>query len=88
MRWVKNKEEHANFIQEEVQRYFMTQRIKLAEPSDEEAHAKYINELTLLHEMLIHAMKAKQTTDLAHVQALHDKLKLFQESYFQKAATS
>ena len=76
-RWVTNKEEHATKIQTTVMQYFMTQRIKPKETSDE----KYVKQITLLHKMLVHAMKAKQTTDLDHVKHLRDLLTAFAESY-------
>ena len=57
-RWVKNKEEHANEIQHIVTQYFMTQRVKPKDTSD----TKYVKHLTLLHKILVHAMKSKQTT--------------------------
>jgi len=73
-RWVVNKEYHANELQHIVTQYFMTQRIK---PGAE----KYSEKLTLLHKMLIHAMKCKQTTDLNHIATLRSLLKAFQDLY-------
>jgi nickel superoxide dismutase len=81
VRWVMNKETHAGYIQETVAQYFLTQRIKPAEPADAEKHALYIRQLTLLHEMLIAAMKAKQSTDLAHVVRLRELLAAFRTAY-------
>ena len=75
VRWINNKEKHADLIQETVSRYFMTQRIK---PADEK---KYMEQLTLLHEMLIYAMKSKQTTDLANVEKLRALVSSFKASY-------
>jgi nickel superoxide dismutase len=77
VRWIMNKEEHANEIQEIVSQYFMTQRIK---PDAKD----YSKKLGLLHEMLIYAMKCKQTTDLIHVSKLRDLVKEFQGLYFEK----
>lgn len=78
VRWITNKEEHANKIQHIVTQYFMTQRIKPQNP-------KYVELLTTLHKMLIHAMKAKQTTDLAHVGHLRALVADFSKAYFTKA---
>lgn len=75
VRWVSNKEKHANEIQFIVSQYFMTQRIK---PEDK----KYSEKLTLLHKMLISAMKCKQTTDIAQVNTLRSLLKEFETLYF------
>ena len=75
VRWISNKEEHATRIQETVTQYFMTQRIK---PAQE----KYNEKVTVLHQMLLAAMKCKQTTDLSHVATLRTLLKKFETLYF------
>jgi nickel superoxide dismutase len=75
IRWVSNKEYHANELQHIVTQYFMTQRIKL----DTKDYAK---KLSVLHKMLIYAMKCKQTTDLSHISTLRSLLKEFQDLYF------
>jgi len=75
VRWITNKEYHADKIQEVVSQYFMTQRIK---PDAE----KYQEKLVLLHKMLVAAMKCKQTTDLSHVETLRSLLKSFETLYF------
>lgn len=82
VRWVMNKEEHASEIQYIVSQYFLHQRIKITDPSDSEAYKKYINQLTLLHEMLVYAMKAKQTTDLVFIDKMRDTLHAFEHDYF------
>jgi nickel superoxide dismutase len=75
VRWVTNKEAHATEIQHIVSQYFMTQRIK---PAQE----KYTEKLTVLHQMLLAAMKCKQTTDVSHVNNLRMLLKKFEMLYF------
>jgi len=82
VRWIDNKEKHANLIQETVSQYFMTQRIKPADETNQEEYKKYVKELTLLHEMLIYAMKAKQTTDLSNVEKLRALVSSFKTSCF------
>ena len=74
VRWISNKEHHANEIQHIVSQYFMTQRIK---PTAD----KYAEKLKLLHGMLIYAMKCKQTTDPGHVEKLRSLLKEFGTLY-------
>jgi nickel superoxide dismutase len=74
-RWVTNKEHHATELQQIVTQYFMTQRIK---PDAKQ----YAEKLTLLHKMLVYAMKCKQTTDLAHTVTLRSLLEAFQQVYF------
>jgi nickel superoxide dismutase len=81
VRWINNKEKHADLIQECVSQYFMTQRIKPADEAKVEEHKKYLKELTLLHEMLIYAMKAKQTTDQTNVEKLRSLVQAFKASY-------
>lgn len=75
VRWVMNKDDHADKIQEIVSRYFMTQRIK----ADDPACGK---KLAILHQILVKAMKCKQTTDLSHIKALRTLLKEFHGAYF------
>jgi len=82
VRWITNKEEHANKVQEVVNFYFLTQRIKLVESTDQKAYQEYTHKLSLLHQLLVYAMKAKQTTDLANVEKLRSLLKEFHEVYF------
>ena len=81
VRWVDNKEKHAGEIQEIVTRYFMTQRIKPVDPGNKEAQAGYVKKLTLLHKLLIQAMKAKQGTDQAVVGKMRSLLDQFSEAY-------
>jgi len=81
VRWVTNKEAHADKLSEIVTFYFMTQRLKPADPSDKEASSKYLRELTLLHQMLLHAMKAKQTVDVEHCAKLRELIADFKNSY-------
>jgi len=82
VRWVDNKEHHADELSEIVTYYFMAQRIKPPKNhADEAANAKYARELSLLHGMLLHSMKAKQTTDLEQVKALRGLIEKFRASY-------
>jgi nickel superoxide dismutase len=80
VRWVDNKDQHADELSEIVTYYFMAQRITPREENDE-ARAKYIEEISSLHKMLIYAMKAKQTTDLANVEKLRVLLTDFKSTY-------
>ena len=85
VRWIDNKEEHANQLQEIVTQYFMTQRVKPADPKDAAATAAYVKQLSLLHAMLVQAMKAKQTTELEPVEKLKALVGEFYEAYFGQA---
>ncbi len=82
VRWVMNKEEHAKKIQDIVSEYFLHQRIKIKDVADEKAYAAYTNQLVLLHQLSVYAMKCKQTTDLSYVQKLRDTLHTFEHAYF------
>jgi nickel superoxide dismutase len=75
VRWVSNKESHATQIQDIVSEYFMAQRLK---PDQKQ----YAEKLTILHKMLLAAMKCKQTTDVSHVNDLRTLLKDFEVLYF------
>jgi len=82
VRWVNNKEKHSQEIQSIVYQYFMTQRIKPIYEKDTKEHKKYLRQLTLLHEMLVYAMKSKQTTDIENVEKLKSLLSDFKNVYF------
>lgn len=82
VRWITNKDDHANQLQDIVSQYFMTQRIKPVDGSDKTAVDKYQKEISLLHEMLVYAMKAKQTTDLKNCERLRILVDDFYNSYF------
>jgi len=76
VRWIMNKEHHADKLQEIVTQYFMTQRIK---PDTQ----NYEKQLGLLHQMLIYSMKCKQTTDTKNTDQLKKIVKDFQDIYFR-----
>lgn len=84
VRWINNKEEHARKLQEIVWQYFMTQRIQPVEEGTE-GREKYVHETTLLQQMLVQAMKCKQTTDLEHTEELSRLLEEFKKSYFTES---
>lgn len=81
VRWVNNKETHADELTEIVTYYFLAQRIK---PDAE----KYGEKLAALHGLIVSAMKAKQTTDLANIEALHSGVNTFRELYLGKDAVA
>lgn len=83
VRWVMNKEHHAEEIQDIVSQYFLHQRIKLpAADADSAAQSDYTNKLANLHTILVNAMKAKQTTDAAYVKNLRTAIHNFEHAYF------
>jgi nickel superoxide dismutase len=83
VRWVVNKDEHADKIQDIATYYFMAQRIKPpTDLGDEDAVKQYMHKLALLHAIQIHAMKTKHGTDLEHIETLRTLTKEFHAAYF------
>ena len=83
VRWVNNKDNHADELADIVTYYFMAQRIKPT-GQDSANYKKYVEQLTLLHEMLVTSMKCKQTTDLENVEKLKNLLHEFSHAYTEK----
>lgn len=77
VRWVNNKESHAQDIQEKVLNYFLAQRLKTDDP-------EYVEKLKLCHAVIITAMKCKQSTDPANIEKLHDLLHSFEKAFGEK----
>jgi nickel superoxide dismutase len=75
VRWIMNKEDHANQFQEIVSQYFLTQRIGLDSKDSTQ-------KVEVLHKMLVYAMRCKQSTDTEHIQTLRKLIKEFEELYF------
>ncbi len=65
VRWVMNKERHAQNIIATISDYFLTQRVK---PSQED----YVERLKKHHAVIVAAMKAKQNSDMKFAKALRD----------------
>lgn len=63
VRWVMNKEKHAQYIISTISDYFLTQRVK-SEQKD------YTERLIKHHAVIVAAMKAKQNADLSYVKPL------------------
>jgi nickel superoxide dismutase len=88
VRWVNNKEYHAQEIQDIVTAYFLAQRIKpVADHDDKEAMNEYHHKLAILHAIQIHAMKAKQSTNLEEIETLRKLTAEFRTAYFGKEGT-
>ena len=83
VRWVTNKEKHADEIQHIISQYFLTQRVKLVEKEDDKARSVRLEHLSLCHEILVYAMKTKQTTDLSNAEKLRTAVKVFKDSYLK-----
>jgi len=86
VRWVMNKEQHADAFSDIITQYFLKQRIKPAGKDGGKAYEDYIHKLTLLHRMLVTSMKCKQTTDLENIAALRSLLAEFRTAYLGEEA--
>ena len=79
-RWIMTKDEHASKIQKVVSDYFLTQRIKAKTEGSE--HNTYVKQTTTLHQILVSAMKCKQTIDKQNVILGINLIDQFVERYF------
>ncbi|MHC4759430.1 MAG: superoxide dismutase [Ni] [Planctomycetota bacterium] len=84
VRWVQNKDKHADELTDIVTYYFLAQRVKPPQTNEGKEYEAYVKKLTSLHQMMVHSMKAKQTTDLQHVEKLRTLLSQFHEVYTAK----
>lgn len=84
VRWVTNKEKHAEELSDIVTYYFMAQRLIPVPKTDSQAYSLYWEKLELLHQLLFYTMKAKQSTDLKMIEELRGLLKKFEDAYFGK----
>ena len=75
-RWVMTKEQHTSNIQKTASEYFLTQRVK-ADKSQ-----KYIDLTMTLHQVLVAAMKCKQTVDDSNVDRAIQLVDTFVGYYF------
>ncbi|MCK4557070.1 MAG: superoxide dismutase [Candidatus Aminicenantes bacterium] len=84
VRWVMNKEQHADELAHIVTHYFLSQRIKLVDEKDSTSFKDYLIKVSMLHKMLVYAMKSKQTTDVSNVEKLRSLVQNFHAAYFGK----
>ena len=74
VRWVVNKENHAQKIIATISDYFLTQRVKASQDD-------YVERLTKHHAVIVTAMKAKQKSDIATVTALKESIEAIAPYY-------
>ena len=79
-RWIMTKDDHASKIQNVVSDYFLTQRIK--EKTEGSDYNTYVKQTTTLHQILVSAMKCKQTVESGHVDEGLHQTKSFIDLYF------
>ena len=68
-RWIVTKEQHASHIITVVCEYFLTQKVKPV-AADAEGYKAYLKKLADHHAVMVAAMKTKQNTNQASVDAL------------------
>ena len=73
-RWVSTKEDHASKIQKTIFEYFLVQRIK-------SSNEKYQDQLVAAHQVLVAAMKCKQSTDSESSDMLRKSIVAFHKFY-------
>ena len=83
IRWINTKEEHATFIQSTMANYFLAQRIK-PKKKDEAGRQQYVDQTLLLQQIIVAAMKCKQTVDKIEPELVSTLLNQFVELYFNE----
>ena len=78
-RWISNKESHATNIQNVMSAYFLAQRVKVDEAKTNKE--LYLKKLTLCHQVIVAAMKCKQSSTGEPVEALHDLMHDFAHTF-------
>ena len=68
VRWVMNKENHAQNVISTISDYFLTQRVKSKQED-------YVERLKKHHAVIVAAMKVKQNADMQYVDALEASIK-------------
>ena len=74
VRWIVNKEDHAQKIIDAISDYFLTQRVKATQ-------ADYTERLKRHHAVIVAAMKAKQNSDPMYAKALMNAIKRIKGYY-------
>lgn len=74
VRWTTNKETHAQKIIDETANYFLAQRIK----TDADHYAE---KMEMLHHVIVHAMKTKQSTGEDATTKLIESIAAFKDLY-------
>ena len=74
VRWVVNKEQHAQKIISTISDYFLTQRVKPGQKDYAERLAKH-------HAVIVAAMKAKQNADSEHAKTLKSSIEALRGYY-------
>lgn len=84
VRWIENKDHHADKLSETVTFYFMAQRVAPVGAGGKKTYEEYVTKLTLLHRLMVLAMKSKQETNLSYPGEMRAVLKDFRAAYLAK----
>lgn len=74
VRWVVNKEKHAQYIISTISDYFLTQRVKASQDD-------YVQRLKDHHAVIVAAMKAKQNADVSFGKKLQKTIQVLEKYY-------
>ena len=83
IRWINTKEEHATYIQSIIADYFLAQRIK-HKKNNEPGRQQYVDQTLLLQQIIVAAMKSKQSIDKSGPESVSILLNQFVELYFDE----
>ena len=83
IRWINTKEEHATFIQSIIADYFLAQRIK-HKKNNEPGRQQYVDQTLLLQQIIVAAMKSKQSMEKSGPESVSILLNQFVELYFDE----
>ena len=83
IRWVNNKESHAQKIQNVISEYFLAQRVK-PKNSNDDGYDKYVQLSTSCQKIIFYALKCKQNADSQYVEKLSVELASLVDVYFDK----
>ena len=79
VRWTTNKETHAQKIIDETANYFLAQRIKA-----DASH--YAEKIEVLHQIIVYAMKTKQSAGMDATTKLTESIAVFKDLYLDHHA--
>lgn len=80
VRWISNKESHAQSIIDTISDYYLTQRVK---PGQDD----YVERLAKHHAVIVAAMKVKQNADGSHVDILVETIEALKTYYPEPSHT-
>ena len=83
VRWINNKETHAQKIQDVISEYFLAQRIKPSFKKNED-YDNYVMLTTSCQKIIYYSMKCKQNVETQYVKKLSEELASFVAVYLDE----